>query len=537
VPDASMKRARSIDRLLKHRLMLPLNRPLVWAIKTSYAAWIRAKSFAALPFEAFTAAHAIKIGSILIGPVRELEPLCRGAAVRDAPANQGTFGFAPIATGEKLAVVRVENVEPILKELARLDKRIRSASRAETRSEFGLKTGVAGRADRRSVVFLNNCYYNFYYLAAALRRRGWDALSVSTEDPNGPHAQFYHGEDLNLFDRNPERFEHNLLRFMSEVEGRFRMVHFYGIGTMSLFPAYFDPSRDFRRVPVDFIRLRQRGIKIGYTVCGCLDGVAQSSIRQWSGACDKCVWQDRPEVCSDSGNLAWGRKVHTMCDLIDTGGSPALDWKGRLDKVYREPLVMALDPEFWRPDLGVPDQYRLERAPGELIVYHAVGNYNLRSRGGRNIKGTGAILAAIDRLRREGVPVRLEFVTDVPSRDARFIQVQADVVVDQLNYGRYGAQASEAMMLGRPTICYINKSEPPGIKKVEFVENCPIVSATEDTIYAELKALLLNRERRRMLARASRDFAIRWHSANACAERFERVYDRLMSGLPPAEES
>ena len=50
----------------------------------------------------------------------------------------------------------------------------------------------------------------------------------------------------------------------------------------------------------------------------------------------------------------------------------------------------------------------------------------------------------------------------MPNKDVRFIQVQADIVVDQLNYGRYGAQAREGMMLGRPTVCYINKSEPPG---------------------------------------------------------------------------
>jgi hypothetical protein len=37
------------------------------------------------------------------------------------------------------------------------------------------------------------------------------------------------------------------------------------------------------------------------------------------------------------------------------------------------------------------------------------------------------------------------------------------------------------------------------------------------------------------LAKASRDFAVKWHSADACAERFELVYDRLMRGLPPTD--
>ena len=63
---------------------------------------------------------------------------------------------------------------------------------------------------------------------------------------------------------------------------------------------------------------------------------------------------------------------------------------------------------------------------------------------------SGAVMAAIEKLKAEGLPVQLYFATEVPSRSVRFIQVQADIVVDQLNYGRIGANARESMMLGRP---------------------------------------------------------------------------------------
>lgn len=36
-----------------------------------------------------------------------------------------------------------------------------------------------GSSNKRSVVFLHNSYYHFYYLAQALRRRGWDAVTVT----------------------------------------------------------------------------------------------------------------------------------------------------------------------------------------------------------------------------------------------------------------------------------------------------------------------------------------------------------------------
>ena len=391
----------------------------------------------------------------------------------------------------------------------------------------------SNQARAAASVFLHHAYYNFLYLAAALRKRGWDAICVNIDDPEGPDQKYFHGEDISLFDPNSQQYQRNLDRFFDEVATRFKMVHFYGRGRMSFFPIFFDRTPRYDTLPADFLRLRQLGIKIGYSVCGCLDGVAQSSVNQWSGgACDRCVWQTVPNVCSDIGNVAWGHKLQMVADLVATEGFPALDWQAT-EKAFREPLTTALDPELWRPDLIVPDKYKLKRDPGELIVYHAVGNIETRAREGRNIKGSGAVLAAVDRLRAEGGKVRIEFVTNVPSKDVRFVQVQADVIIDQLNYGRYGATAREAMMLGKPTICYIIQEEPAGAERLELIETCPLVSANEETLYTVLKGLLENEERRRAVGEASRAFALKWHSANACAERFEAVYDRLMQGMPP----
>lgn len=194
---------------------------------------------------------------------------------------------------------------------------------------------------KRSVLFLHNCYYNFFYLAEALRRRGWDALSVSLESPNSPHAKYYHGEDLNLFDEDPLHFQNNVQRFFATVPDRFRMVHFYGTGLMSFFPLYYDDTDRYEVYPADFAFLRQTGVKIGYTISGCLDGVAQTSVSRWSEtACATCPYRDLPRACSDPRNLAWGHKVHLFCDLIATEGFPALDYQ-RGAKCYREPLTSA----------------------------------------------------------------------------------------------------------------------------------------------------------------------------------------------------
>jgi hypothetical protein len=398
------------------------------------------------------------------------------------------------------------------------------------------QTLKSAKPKSRSVVFLHNSYYNFYYLAAALRERGWDALSVSVDDPKGTNARFSHGSDLCLYDPHEERMRKNVDEFFRESLDRFRMVHFYGRGQMSFFPSEYDTSETFSSLPLAFMKLKQRGVKIGYSVCGCLDAVSQSAVHRWSnGCCDRCIWKRNPRVCGDRLNLAWGHKIQTFCDLIACEGFPALDYQSG-SKAYREPLTTALDPEFWRPDLDIPSHLVLPRREGELIVYHAVGNYELRSDNERNVKGTKAIMEALNRLRGEGLNVRLEFVTNLPSKDVRFIQLQSDIVVDQLNHGRYGANAREAMMLGRPTICHINQSEPLGELTLESIRTCPLVSANETTIYDVLRDLLLDKKRRLLLGTESRRFALKWHSAASCAARFERVFDRLMMGLPPSAD-
>ena len=385
---------------------------------------------------------------------------------------------------------------------------------------------------RRSVLFLHHNYYHYLHLAAALRRRGWDAAFVSVHSPDNPHQWLFHGEDVNLFSHDAEEFNARLHALHGLIPDRFRMVHFAGDGLMSLFPDNFGQTTEPPgQVPWDFRALKEKGVKIGYSTSGCSDGIRQSAFKKHKNACAKCVWELRPDVCSDARNAAWGERLAAACDLISTDKMYGNEWISR-PFVHREPLTTALDPEFWSPDLEVPEAWRLSRADGELIVLHGFGNAETRRASGRDIKGSGAILAAVERLQSEGWKVRLENPTDVHSRDMRFLQVQADVIVDQLVIGRYGAQAREAMMLGKPTICHIDRREPPGVPELACLAECPLVDATEETIYPVLRRLLSSPEERERIGRASRAYALKWHAADSLAERFERIYDRMMAGLP-----
>lgn len=390
---------------------------------------------------------------------------------------------------------------------------------------------------RRSVLFSQHCYYNFYYLARALRARGWDAHCISTEAHESPQRSFYHGEDETIYDPDPITHRRQLAEFQLRNAGRFGIIHTYGVGVLSLFPINHDLGPDNLGMPWDILEAKRQGVLIGYSHSGCLDGVTQSSFRSWSPTmCANCVWEDNPAVCSDERNLAWGRKLTEIADLFCTETDPPLDFKGSR-QAFRAPLTFAVDPEFWSPRLEIPEHYRRERKPGEVLVYHAMGNYQTRSREGRNVKGTGAVIAAVERLQAEGINIRLDFVRDVPSLDNRFIQSQADIIVDQLNYGRYGALAREGMMLGKPVVGRVEKRDDDGRPATRCILETPIVHADEMSVVDVLRALALDPARRAAIGAASRAHAIQWWSADRLAARFEQVYDHIRAcGRPPSEE-
>ena len=110
-------------------------------------------------------------------------------------------------------------------------------------------------------MFLHHSYYHFYYLAQALRRRGWDAVTVSLEAPGGPHSDYYHGEDVNLFSPDCSQYTYNLEGFFAHAKKRFRLVHFAGDGQMSFFPHYWASDE-----PLDIVEWRALGHKIAYTI-------------------------------------------------------------------------------------------------------------------------------------------------------------------------------------------------------------------------------------------------------------------------------
>ena len=393
---------------------------------------------------------------------------------------------------------------------------------------------------RKSVLFIGASYYNAYYLARELRKIGWKATVLTY--PGDMNEQFGHGWDIALdFGGSPRAF----MKRAAKVSRAFlshRILHFSGVNNLRAL-YFLSPNRYPNPDGTDIRFLKRMGKKIVYSQSGCLDGVSQTSFGHWGDrpVCTDCIWRTNPVVCSDEKNLAWGRLRNELSDFQVNAGGNRADYN--IDpRIHEVPEFYCLDPDVWSPDQAIPPEYRLQLPDKTVKIYHAVGNFDMRTNAQtqRNIKSTHIYVPTIERMKQSGLPVELIFVKDVPNRVVRYYQLQADIVVDMLTYGFYGANVREAMMLGKPVVCYLRPEWLATIRQEqpEFVDQLPIISATPETVYGILEDLVRNPEKRRAIGQRSREFALRWHSSQRAAQSFDRIYSDLLAGgpgLPPLQ--
>jgi hypothetical protein len=385
-----------------------------------------------------------------------------------------------------------------------------------------------------AVLFVGQSYYHAWYLSRELRALGWKA-DVLDFDHNPGGASFYHGHDFQLAAGGPRVLRAHL-EFLDRALDTYDVFHFSNAHALAFGELLQTHFADLYHAGADIELLRARGKKIVYSNNGCLDGVSQTSFGRWDPvpACSICPFRDDPAVCSDERNLAWGRFRNDMADLQATTGGNRADFNNDV-RVHEIPEFYCLDPERWRPDLAVPQEHRVAIPDATVKLYHSIGNLELRrGPGGRTMKGTHVFLPLAERLKAQGLDVEMMFFHDVPSREIRFYQAQADIVLDQLTIGWFGANGRESLMLGKPVVCWLRPSwlEQVAFQLPEYVAELPVVSANEETVEDVVRELALDPERRRELGERGRAFALKWHSAAAGARRMDSLYRRLLDGEP-----
>ena len=391
------------------------------------------------------------------------------------------------------------------------------------------------------VLFAGQMYYHTWYASRALRDLGWKADVVHWDDHTA-NAGYYHGYDFLLETEGDDLLARHM-RFFAWALSEYDIFHFSNAHAMFVSPLLRAHFADrWGGEGAELRLLRALGKKVVYSNNGCLDGVTQTSFARWGpwSVCEDCVFRTRPDVCSDERNARWGAFRNAHVDLQLSNGGNRVDFNDH-PTMHDVPEFYCMDPDVWRPDLEIPPDLRLDLPASTVKLYHAVGNFDIRTNSdtGRNIKSTHIYIPLVERLKASGIDVELVFATGLANMDVRFLQAQSDIVVDMLTVGIFGANVREALMLGKPAVCFLRPEWLDSMRREipEYVDELPIVNATPDTIEPVLRDLIGNPEKRAEIGRRSRAFAVKWHSGEAGARRLDALYRRLLTdGIPPVAQ-
>lgn len=436
----------------------------------------------------------------------------------------------------------------------------------------------------KSILFVGQAFYNHWYLAQELCKLGWKAHVLNT-DTNNANANFYHGENfsfqtellippakklrfyfyalrqyelfhfanyngivfLNQYDDKVNKkkkglrytITHWLLTFLFTKLIRWRLPYIYALvyffGTKG---SHWLLNKLAHHLPErwDILLIKKLNKKIVYTNNGCLDGVLKSSFNKWSTPDNKpicstiCHYKDREDICSDTLNKKWGEFRNSVADYQCLLGGNRADYNTS-SKVHERPEVYALDKNFWTPHLLIPTNYTLPISKDTVKLFHSVGNFDSRHHQNKEtIKSTHIYFDTVDQLKEKGYQVELIFFKDVPNKIIRYYQLQADIIVDMLSFGFFGANIREGLMLGKPCICYLRPEwlEQMRTEIPEYVEELPIISATPATIETILIDLITHPAKRNEVGLKSRAFAEKWHASDVAAKKMDTIYSELL---------
>jgi glycosyltransferase involved in cell wall biosynthesis len=176
------------------------------------------------------------------------------------------------------------------------------------------------------------------------------------------------------------------------------------------------------------------------------------------------------------------------------------------------PQQVAIDTDLWAPaGTSSPADGR----DAEVVVVHAPNH--------RALKGSAFVEAAVQRLRDEGLDVRLELLQGRPNDEVRRAVREGDIVAEQF-LGGYALFAIEGMSAGKPVLS--NLSWMSADLRTELGE-CPIVDATPETLTDQLRRLVTDPQLRARVGDAGREYVLANHSYAAVGNRWAEIFAAL----------
>jgi hypothetical protein len=149
----------------------------------------------------------------------------------------------------------------------------------------------------------------------------------------------------------------------------------------------------------------------------------------------------------------------------------------------------------------------------------------------RNFKGTEFVVDAVARLRAEGLDVELILIERMPNEEVRRLMTSADILAEQFLATGYAMSGIEGMASGLPVMANLEREEATRVfRRFGFLDECPILSTSPETLTDNLRLLVTRPELRRRLGEAGRAYAEKYHSYATSQYMFGSIYDRILDG-------
>jgi len=186
------------------------------------------------------------------------------------------------------------------------------------------------------------------------------------------------------------------------------------------------------------------------------------------------------------------------------------------------PNMLTLDLDHWQAKSSYSSN---DGRNGPVSVVHAPNH--------RGIKGTEFVIAAVELLRTEGLQIELVLLEGIPNEEVKQRMQSSDILAEQLVLPGYGLNAIEGMACGLPVLSNLDSEWHTRIfRRYAFLDECPVLSSSPETIAANLRVLVTSPELRQELGRAGRKYAEKYYGYEAARFLFGSIYRKLLEGEP-----
>ncbi|SCX36167.1 hypothetical protein SAMN03159437_05152 [Pseudomonas sp. NFACC25] len=222
-----------------------------------------------------------------------------------------------------------------------------------------------------------------------------------------------------------------------------------------------------------------------------------------------------PRRSREQGLVA--KRVDYWCERADCviPGFIGFDGLGRWDVLLGSQLF--IDDSLWSPSrrLSMADG----AGGGTVYVAHSP-NF-------RGFKGSEFVIEAVKILQKEGLKVELVLIEGMQNSFVKkTFELEVDLLVEQLIISGHGLNAIEGMASGLPVICNLEDERyilP--LRRWSFFSECPIVSASPESLADILRRLVVDPKLRHELGGAGRAYVEKYHSYEAADFFFSSVLD------------